>query len=108
MCLLDQSGVTGGWLDPYNVHALFVNIMYNTWTERFGYQALLVISLRNETLLTLFIGALLYLPGAITGGKYGTYLFFCPIKTVPANKSEQNKMKHNLMTSYSIVQKTHV
>ena len=33
--LLDQSGVTGGGLDPYNVHALFVN-MDNMWTERFG------------------------------------------------------------------------
>ena len=32
MSLPDQSGVTGGGLDPYNVHALFVNI----WTERFG------------------------------------------------------------------------
>ena len=35
MCLLDQSGVTGGGLDPYNVHALFVNID-NMWTERCG------------------------------------------------------------------------
>ena len=26
MNLLDQSGVTGGVFDPYNVHALFVNI----------------------------------------------------------------------------------
>ena len=33
-CLLDQSGVTGR-LDPYNVHALFVNID-NMRTERFG------------------------------------------------------------------------
>ena len=32
MSLLDQSGVTGGGLDPYN--ALFVN-MDNMWTERF-------------------------------------------------------------------------
>ena len=32
MSLLDQSGVTGGGLDPYNVHALFVN-MNNMWTE---------------------------------------------------------------------------
>ena len=31
--LLDQSGVTGGGLDPYN--AFFVN-MNNMWTERFG------------------------------------------------------------------------
>ena len=35
MGLLDQSGVTGGGLDPYHVHALFVNID-NMWTERFG------------------------------------------------------------------------
>ena len=35
MSLLDQSGVTGGGLDPYNVHILFVN-MDNMWTERFG------------------------------------------------------------------------
>ena len=35
MSLLGQSGVTGGRLDPYNVHALFVN-MDNMWTERFG------------------------------------------------------------------------
>ena len=35
MSLLGQSGVTGGGLDPYNVHALFVN-MDNMWTERFG------------------------------------------------------------------------
>ena len=34
MSLLDQSGVTGGGLDPYYVHALFVNID-NMWTERF-------------------------------------------------------------------------
>ena len=33
MSLLDQSGVTGGGLDPHN--ALFVN-MDNMWTERFG------------------------------------------------------------------------
>ena len=36
MCLLDQSGVTGGGFDPYSVHALFVNID-NMWTERFVY-----------------------------------------------------------------------
>ena len=43
MSLLDQSGVTGGELDPYNVHALFVN-MDNMWTERFGnYDCLVVI-----------------------------------------------------------------
>ena len=35
MSLLDQSGVTVGGLDPYNVHALFVN-MDNMWTERIG------------------------------------------------------------------------
>ena len=35
MGLLDQSGVTGGGLDPYGVHVLFVN-MDNMWTERFG------------------------------------------------------------------------
>ena len=35
MSLLDQSGVTGEGLDPYNVHALFVN-MDNMWTKRFG------------------------------------------------------------------------
>ena len=35
MNLLDQSGVTGGGLDPYNVHALFVN-MDNMFMERFG------------------------------------------------------------------------
>ena len=33
MSLLDESGVTGGGLDPYN--ALFAN-MDNMWTERFG------------------------------------------------------------------------
>ena len=35
MSLLGQSGVTGGRLDPCNVHALFVN-MDNVWMERFG------------------------------------------------------------------------
>ena len=35
MSLLDQSGVTREGLDPYNVHALFIN-MDNMWTERFG------------------------------------------------------------------------
>ena len=44
MNLLDQSGVTGGGLDPYNVHALFVNID-NMWTERFGNYDCLVIYL---------------------------------------------------------------
>ena len=33
--VIDQSGVTGGGFDPYNVHALFVN-MDNMWMERFG------------------------------------------------------------------------
>ena len=47
MSLLDQSGVTGGGLDPYNVHALFVN-MDNTWTERFGsYDCLVFVSVTN-------------------------------------------------------------
>ena len=41
MSLLDQSGETGG-LDPYNVHALFVN-MDNMWTERFGNYNCLVV-----------------------------------------------------------------
>ena len=45
MSLLDQSGVTGGGLDPYNVHAFFVN-MDNMWTERF----------RNYDCLVLFVG----------------------------------------------------
>ena len=35
MSLLDQSGVTGGGLEPYNVHALSVNIDKMS-TERFG------------------------------------------------------------------------
>ena len=35
MSLLDQSGVTGGGLDPYKVHALFVNVD-NMWMERFA------------------------------------------------------------------------
>ena len=35
MSLLDQSDVTRGGLDPYHVHALFVNID-NMRTERFG------------------------------------------------------------------------
>ena len=42
MSLLDQSGVTGGGLDPYNVHALFVN-MDNMWMERFRNYDCLVI-----------------------------------------------------------------
>ena len=41
MSLLDQSGVTRGGLDPYNVHALFIN-MNNMWVERFGYYDCLV------------------------------------------------------------------
>ena len=37
MCLIDQSGVTEGGLDPYNHYnnALFINID-NMWMERFG------------------------------------------------------------------------
>ena len=35
MSLLDQSSVTRGGLDHYNVHVLFVN-MDNMCTERFG------------------------------------------------------------------------
>ena len=42
--LLDQSGVTGGGFDPYNVHALFIN-MDNMWTERFGNYDCLVLFL---------------------------------------------------------------
>ena len=44
MSLLDQSGVTGGGLDPYNVHALFVN-MDNMCMERFENYNCLVSSL---------------------------------------------------------------
>ena len=47
MCLLDQSGVTGGGLDPYSVHDLFVN-MDNMWTERFGNLRLSCHSFRKE------------------------------------------------------------
>ena len=47
MSLLDQSGVTGGGLDPYNVHALFVN-MYNRWTERFGNYNSLVLEVNDD------------------------------------------------------------
>ena len=50
MSLLDQSGVTGGGLDPYNVHALFVN-MDNMWMERFGnydYLVCLLADLKNQ------------------------------------------------------------
>ena len=43
MSLPDQSSVTGGGLHPDN-QVLFVNIMDKAWTERLGYQALLVIS----------------------------------------------------------------
>ena len=43
MVLLDQSGVTGGGPDPYNVHALFVN-MGNMWMERFGNYDCLVLT----------------------------------------------------------------
>ena len=49
MSLLDQSGVTGGGFDPYNVHALFVN-MDNMWTGRFGnYDYLVVLASGYET-----------------------------------------------------------
>ena len=50
MSLLDQSGVTGRGLDPYNVHALFVNID-NMWTEGFGnYDCLVILMLSMEKL----------------------------------------------------------
>ena len=42
--LLDQSGVTGRQLDPYSVHALFVNID-DMLMERFGNYYCLVIIL---------------------------------------------------------------
>ena len=45
MNFLDQSGVTGGGLDPYN--ALFVN-MDNMWMERFGNYDCLVFKLENS------------------------------------------------------------
>ena len=45
MSLLDQSGLTGGGLDPYN--ALFVN-MDNMWTERFGNYDCLVLIIAND------------------------------------------------------------
>ena len=45
MNFLDQSGVTGRVLDPYNVHALVVN-MDNMSTERFGNYDCLVLSLK--------------------------------------------------------------
>ena len=48
MILLDQSDVTGGGLDPYNVHALFVN-MDNMWTERFGNYDYLAFYVRKGT-----------------------------------------------------------
>ena len=56
MSLLDQSGVTGGGLDLYNVHALFIN-MDNMWTERFenyGCLVLLVIPLAMLGLGSIF------------------------------------------------------
>ena len=46
MSLLDQSGVTGGGLDPYNVYAWFVN-MDSMWTERFGNYDCLVYSVKR-------------------------------------------------------------
>ena len=45
---LDQSGVTGGGLDPYNVHALFIN-MDNMWMERFGNYDCLVLTSFNRS-----------------------------------------------------------
>ena len=48
MNLLDQSGETGGGLDPYNVHALFVN-MDNMWTGRFGNYDCLVFERADQT-----------------------------------------------------------
>ena len=47
MSLLDQSGVTGGGLGPYKVHALFVN-MDNMWTEKFGNYDCLVVNSYSE------------------------------------------------------------
>ena len=47
MSPLDQSGVTVGGLDPYNMHALFVN-MDNMWTERFGNYDCLVLQLKTD------------------------------------------------------------
>ena len=46
MSLLGQSGVTGGGLDPYNVHALFVN-MDSMWTKDLEITIVLLI---NETI----------------------------------------------------------
>ena len=49
MGLLDLSGVTVGGLDPYNMHALFVN-MDNMWTERFGnYDCLVLNGMDNNS-----------------------------------------------------------
>ena len=55
---LDQPGVTGGGLDPYNVHALFIN-MDNMWMERFGNYDCLVTTLPSG----LFAGRDLALEG---------------------------------------------
>ena len=52
MSLLDQSGVTGKGLDPYNVHALFVS-MDNMWTERFGNYDCLVIGVSMTPLYSI-------------------------------------------------------
>ena len=60
MNLLDQSGVTGGGLDPFYVHALFVN-MDNMWTERFGNYDCLVY------FVILFYRTAIW-PGACSGG----------------------------------------
>ena len=57
MHLLDQSGVTGGGLDSYNVYVLFVN-MNNMWTERFGNLRLFCFkSVVNFTLFCIFFQA---------------------------------------------------
>ena len=54
MSLLDQSGVTGGGLDPYNVHALFVN-MENMWTERFRNYDCLVLKVATSLIYANFV-----------------------------------------------------
>ena len=55
MSLLGQSGVTGGGLDHYNVHALFVN-MDNMWAERFGNYDCLVSKSQWEYVIILSVG----------------------------------------------------
>ena len=68
MGLLDQSGVTGGGLYTYNVHALFVN-MDNMWTERFGnYDCLVLYSVYDmEYFLRHRIGYLWYIMALNSG-----------------------------------------